>query len=150
MPTSPLGSYPFCRPAPADGGPSATSTPSATATTVRGSRMLALSLLMAAVLTACGGGQGSGGTGAGVDSGGWRGRVYRVFAGGAAMLLSRVKQRHAQSGIDPADELKLSEGMNSFLYKVMQAEVALIKAGINLPIGGSRLVVAKRREWIST
>ncbi len=67
-----------------------------------------------------------------------------------AMLLSRVKQRHAQSGIDPADELKLSEGMNSFLYKVMQAEVALIKAGINLPIGGSRLVVAKRREWIST
>jgi len=66
-----------------------------------------------------------------------------------AMLLSRVKQRHEQSSIDPADELKLSGGLNSFLYKVMQAEVSLIKSGINLPIGGSRLVVAKRRDWIS-
>lgn len=66
-----------------------------------------------------------------------------------AMLLSRVKQRHAQSSIDPADELMLSGGLNSFLYKVMLAEVSLIKSGINLPIGGSRLVVAKRKDWIS-
>lgn len=66
-----------------------------------------------------------------------------------AMLLSRVKQRHAQSDIDPADELKLSRGLNAFLYKVMQAEVGLISSGINLPIGGSRLVVAKRRDWVS-
>ena len=60
MSTTPFGSNPFCRPAPADGGPSAASTPSALAITARGSRMLALSLLMAAVLTACGGGQGTG------------------------------------------------------------------------------------------
>jgi SAM-dependent methyltransferase len=66
-----------------------------------------------------------------------------------AMLLSRVKQRHAQSSIDPADELKLSRSLNAFLYKVMQAEVALIKSGINLPIGGSRLVVARRSDWVS-
>lgn len=66
-----------------------------------------------------------------------------------AMLLSRVKQRHAQSSIDPAYELKLSTGLNAFLYKVMQAEVGLISSGINLPIGGSRLVVAKRRDWVS-
>jgi SAM-dependent methyltransferase len=63
-----------------------------------------------------------------------------------AMLLSRLKQRHAQSKIDPANELKLSAGLNAFLYKVMQVEVGLIRRGINLPIGGSRLVVAKRRN----
>lgn len=66
-----------------------------------------------------------------------------------AMLLSRVKQRRAQSSIDPADELKLSGCLNAFLYKVMQAEVGFIKCGVNLPFGGSRLVVAKRRDWIS-
>ncbi|WP_428825256.1 class I SAM-dependent methyltransferase [Azonexus sp. IMCC34842] len=65
-----------------------------------------------------------------------------------AMLLSRLKQRHAQSSIDPADELKLSGGLNAFLYKVMQAELGFIKSGVNLPFGGSRLVVAKRRDWI--
>ena len=65
------------------------------------------------------------------------------------MLLSRVKQRHSQSSIDPADELKLSKGLNAFLYKMMQAEVGLIRSGISLPIGGSRLVVAKRRNWVS-
>jgi SAM-dependent methyltransferase len=66
-----------------------------------------------------------------------------------AMLLSRVKHRHAQSNIDPANELKLSRGLNAFLYKVMQAEIELISSGINLPIGGSRLVVAMRRDWVS-
>jgi SAM-dependent methyltransferase len=62
-----------------------------------------------------------------------------------AMLLSRIKQRRAQSRIAPTDELKLPRGLNALFYKVMQAELALIKSGINLPIGGSRLVVAKRR-----
>ncbi|WP_153147564.1 class I SAM-dependent methyltransferase [Dechloromonas sp. H13] len=66
-----------------------------------------------------------------------------------ALLLSRVKQRYTQSNIDPADELKLSTGLNALLYKVMQAEFGVIRSGINLPIGGSRLVVAKRRDWVS-
>lgn len=63
-----------------------------------------------------------------------------------AMLLSRVKQRYAKISIDPADELKLSEGLNSFLYRVMQVEVGLIQRGVSFPLGGSRLVVAKRRD----
>lgn len=66
-----------------------------------------------------------------------------------AMLLSRIMQRYAKTSIDPADELKLSGGLNAFLYKVMQIEVGLIKSGINFPFGGSRLVVAKRRDLIS-
>jgi len=66
-----------------------------------------------------------------------------------AMLLSRVKQRYFKTGIDPADELKLSGGLNSFLYRVMQIEVFLIKSGINFSVGGSRLIVAKRRGQIS-
>jgi SAM-dependent methyltransferase len=63
-----------------------------------------------------------------------------------AMLLSRITQRNTQSRITPTDELKLPGGLNALFYKVMQAELALIKSGINLPIGGSRLVVAKRRR----
>ena len=66
-----------------------------------------------------------------------------------AMLLSRVKQRYAKISIDPADELKLSGGLNAFFYKMMQIEVGLIKNGINFPLGGSRLVVARRRDWMS-
>lgn len=63
------------------------------------------------------------------------------------MFLSRFKQKHGPETIDPADELKISGWVNTFLYKVMQVEFCLIKIGINLPIGGSRLVVAKRRDW---
>lgn len=62
-----------------------------------------------------------------------------------AMFLSRLKKRREKSSIDPADELKLSRSLNTFLYKIMQVEVGLMKCGVNLPIGGSRLVVAKRR-----
>lgn len=61
-----------------------------------------------------------------------------------AMLLSRVKQRYTKTNIDPADELKLSEGLNAFLYRVMQVEVGLIKSGINFSLGGSRLIVLRR------
>lgn len=63
-----------------------------------------------------------------------------------AMLLSRIKQRRAEVDIDPTEELKLSRGMDALLYKAMQAEIFLIKRGVNLPIGGSRLVVARRKE----
>jgi SAM-dependent methyltransferase len=63
-----------------------------------------------------------------------------------AMLLSRVKQRYSKTSIDPADELKLSGSLNSFLYKIMQIEVFLIKIGMSFPVGGSRLVVARRRD----
>lgn len=65
-----------------------------------------------------------------------------------AMLLSRIKQKKSKSSIDPMDELQLSKGLNALLYKVMQVEICLIKMGINLPFGGSRLVVARRIEQV--
>ncbi|MEO5328893.1 MAG: class I SAM-dependent methyltransferase [Magnetococcus sp. THC-1_WYH] len=63
-----------------------------------------------------------------------------------AMILSRIKQQYARSNIEPANELKLSSGLNALFRKVMQLEIGLIKSGMNLPFGGSRLVVAKRIE----
>lgn len=65
-----------------------------------------------------------------------------------AMLLSRIKQKKSKSSIDPVDELQLSKGLNALLYKVMKVEICLIKMGINLPFGGSRLVVARRIEQV--
>ncbi len=60
------------------------------------------------------------------------------------MMLSRLLKRYSRSNIDYLDELKLSKNLNALLLKVMQLEIYLIKIGISLPIGGSRLVLAKR------
>ena len=61
-----------------------------------------------------------------------------------SMLLSRLQKRYIRSDIDYSNELKLSKNLNALLLKIMQLEIYLIKIGINLPIGGSRLVLAKR------
>ncbi|MEI8296335.1 MAG: SAM-dependent methyltransferase, partial [Alphaproteobacteria bacterium] len=61
-----------------------------------------------------------------------------------SMMLSRLMKRYSRSNIDYSDELKLSKNLNALLLKIMQLEIYLIKIGINLPFGGSRLVLAKR------
>ena len=61
-----------------------------------------------------------------------------------AMLLSRVRTRSSDAPMDPTAELKLPDGLNTLLYKVMMWEVGLIRTGVNMPVGGSRLVVARR------
>lgn len=61
-----------------------------------------------------------------------------------AMLLSRLKSSKSQAEYDPTDELQLPKVLNTILYGVMRVELALIKLGINFPIGGSRLIVARK------
>jgi hypothetical protein len=62
-----------------------------------------------------------------------------------AMLLSRLvqKQRHIQD-YDPTAELKLPRWLNWLFYSILRVEIMLIKSGIDLPFGGSRLIVATK------
>nr|CAD6436801.1 class I SAM-dependent methyltransferase [Rhizobium sp. Q54] len=59
------------------------------------------------------------------------------------MAVQRLRQRR-QTEIDPAAELKLFGPLNKALETVLDAERILIAAGVSLPVGGSRFVVAKK------
>ena len=62
-----------------------------------------------------------------------------------AMMLSRALQGLWTDNFDPSSELKINPILNKFFYGLMKLELAGIKFGINYPIGGSRLIVAKKR-----
>lgn len=62
------------------------------------------------------------------------------------MLLSRSQKRHKQAEFDPVSELALPKALNLTLYIVMKLEIGLIKLGVDFPVGGSRLVLCKRRD----
>ena len=59
------------------------------------------------------------------------------------MLLSRLRQRKL-SEFDPKSEFSIPAWMNRGLESALDAERALIRAGVPLPFGGSLLVVAER------
>lgn len=62
-----------------------------------------------------------------------------------AMMISRFFQKpNSKVNIDPTSELRISPWLNCLLDLILSTELFLIKCGINLPIGGSRLVVAKK------
>jgi len=62
-----------------------------------------------------------------------------------AMMASRLIQKKVSSQeFDATAELKISPWLNSLFYKMLGAELWAIKMGLNLPIGGSRLVVAQK------
>ena len=61
-----------------------------------------------------------------------------------AMLLSRSKRSKSDQTGDSSAELNLPKALNILLYKIMQTEIALIKAKVDFPLGGSRLVIAKK------
>jgi len=62
-----------------------------------------------------------------------------------AMMISRfLQKKNSDKEFDPSAELKISPWINTFFSNLLCAELALIKLGLNLPYGGSRLVVAKK------
>jgi len=61
-----------------------------------------------------------------------------------AMLLSRRKKKKPGAEHDVTAELRLPRFLNKCLYGVMQGEAQLVKLGLNLPIGGSRLIAARK------
>lgn len=59
------------------------------------------------------------------------------------MFLTRRRKTNVNS-YDPQSELNLPSKINSVLYFILKLEIALIQLGISLPVGGSRLLVARK------
>lgn len=62
-----------------------------------------------------------------------------------AMLVSRRGGRKGRR-FDPGSEFRISPTMNHTLEAVLKLEQLLIRMGMSFPVGGSRLIVARRRE----
>ena len=61
------------------------------------------------------------------------------------MFLSRLLQRgKGIENLDAASELKINPVLNRFLEYCLYFEVLLIRFGVSFPVGGSRLVVARK------
>jgi len=61
------------------------------------------------------------------------------------MLASRLAQRRPRRDYDPLGELRIAPWLNWTLEQALDFERLLIRAGIDFPVGGSLLVVARRR-----
>lgn len=61
-----------------------------------------------------------------------------------AMLLSRRKKLPVDAEYDATAELRLPNTLNNFFLGIMLLEQKLIYRGINFPLGGSRLIVARK------
>ncbi len=59
------------------------------------------------------------------------------------MWLSRLRAR--TSDYDPMAEFKIPAGLNYSLEKIMKLELGLLKLGIRIPVGGSLLMVARKK-----
>ncbi len=62
------------------------------------------------------------------------------------MMLSRALQKRKTKAFDPAGELKINAFLNKFFYGLMKLELAGIRLGMNYPVGGSRLIVARKQS----
>lgn len=60
------------------------------------------------------------------------------------MWVARFLNRTAASDADPAREFELPAVLNRAFYRIMSAELGLIGANVRFPVGGSRLVVARK------
>lgn len=61
-----------------------------------------------------------------------------------AMLLSRRKKHPVDAKYDATAELRLPNSLNAFFLGIMLLEQKLICRGVNFPLGGSRLIVARK------
>jgi hypothetical protein len=59
------------------------------------------------------------------------------------MAASRVRTRWGKN--DPLAGLKLGNLTNSLMEKVLDMERALIRKGISLPLGGSLLLIGRKK-----
>ncbi len=64
-----------------------------------------------------------------------------------AMMISRLLQKQVPGKqFDATAELKISPLLNSLFSRFLSVELALIKNGFNFPVGGSRLVIARKNK----
>lgn len=61
-----------------------------------------------------------------------------------AMLASRRRGRD-RGDFDPRDEFRISRTANRALEEILRIERWLIRTGVSFPVGGSRLIVARRK-----
>ncbi len=61
-----------------------------------------------------------------------------------AMIISRFLYKNQSEKFDAMAELKISSWLNSFFFQLLRAELTFIKKGLSFPVGGSRLVVARK------
>jgi SAM-dependent methyltransferase len=60
------------------------------------------------------------------------------------MMLSRLRRPDPAAPVDPFREFRMPRWMNRLLYLCMQVDLAAIRIGLSLPVGGSLLVVARK------
>ena len=60
------------------------------------------------------------------------------------MMLSRWVQQKRKATFSPAGELKINPFLNKAFYLLMMLELLGMCVGLNYPIGGSRLIVARK------
>lgn len=64
-----------------------------------------------------------------------------------AMLASRIGKKDVMiKDLDASAELRMNPVLNALFYAIMRLETVFIRSGVNFPLGGSRLVVAQKRE----
>jgi SAM-dependent methyltransferase len=62
-----------------------------------------------------------------------------------AMMISRLRQNQTPiHKLDITSEFRISPWMNAIFAKILSVELALIRMGFDFPVGGSRLVVARK------
>jgi SAM-dependent methyltransferase len=61
-----------------------------------------------------------------------------------AMLASRLFNKRKIAQFDPEAELKVNPILNEIFYGLMRLEIMGIQVGLNYPMGGSRLIIAKK------
>ena len=62
-----------------------------------------------------------------------------------AMVASRMfRNKNSVKDVDAMAEFRISPWLNSLLEKILGAEIAAICSGLNLPLGGSRLIIARK------
>jgi SAM-dependent methyltransferase len=66
-----------------------------------------------------------------------------------AMYLSRLLQKNKTNmSMDDVAGLRVNPILNKFLERLLEGELALIRVGVILPVGGSRLLVARKPMMI--
>lgn len=72
----------------------------------------------------------------------WSGSFTSVLL--PLMMLSRLRPRRPDAAYDPLAELALPRPLDALLDLAMRIEGALVAFGIRLPVGGSRVVIARK------
>lgn len=60
------------------------------------------------------------------------------------MVLSRLINRKRTDSYDPCAEMQINPSLNKFFEMCLSVELACIKRGLRFPVGGSRLVIARK------